>query len=116
MKIETMLHEEIEAKLEKLKHMDVGSDEYRNGAESVAKLLDRAIELDKHNAEHQEKLDAREDEKKDRWIRNILNGLGIAAPLGVTIWGTLKSLKFEETGTVTTQAGRGFIGRLFRGK
>lgn len=116
MKIEIMLHEEIEEKLEKLKHMEVGSDEYRAGVESVTKLLDRAIELDKHNVEHQDKLDERDDEKKDRWIRHILNGLGIAAPLGVTIWGTLKSLKFEETGTVTTQAGRGFLSKLFRGK
>lgn len=112
MKIETMLHDEIEQKLEKLKTMEVGSEEYRNAVEGLTKLLDRAIELDKHNVEHQEKLDAREDENKDRLIRNILSGLGIAIPAGLTIWGTLKTLKFEETGTVTTLVGRGFINKL----
>lgn len=114
MKIELMLHEEIEAKLEKLKHMEVGSDEYRAAVEGLTKLLDKAIELDRLNNEHQEKLDARDDENKDRLIRNILNGLGIAIPAGLTIWGTLKSLKFEETGTVTTIVGRGFLNRLFK--
>ena len=116
MKIEVMLHEEIETKIEKLKHMEVGSDEYKSAVDSLTKLLDRAIELDKHNVEHQEKLDARDDENKDRLIRNILNGLGIVIPAGLTIWGTLKTLKFEETGTVTTMAGRGIINRLFHKK
>lgn len=113
MKIEVMLHEEIEQRLEQLKEMEVGSDEYRTAVDGMTKLLDRAIELDKHNLEHQEKLDAREDENKDRLIRNILSGLGIAIPAGLTIWGTLKTLKFEETGTITTIVGRGFINKLF---
>lgn len=112
MDIEIMLHDEIKTRLEQLKQMEVGSDEYRNAVDSLIKLMDRAIELDKHNVEHQEKLDARDDENKERLIRNILNGLGIAIPAGLTIWGTLKSLKFEETGTVTTIVGRGFINKL----
>lgn len=112
MEIEIMLHDEIKRRLEQLKQMEVGTEEYRNAVDSLIKLMDRAIELDKHNVEHQEKLDARDDENKERLIRNILNGLGIAIPAGLTIWGTLKSLKFEETGTVTTLVGRGFINKL----
>ena len=54
-----------------------------------------------------------EEEKKDRLIKNILTGAGIIIPLGVTVWGTLKTLKFEEEGTVTTLMGRGFINKLF---
>lgn len=105
MNIETMLHEEIEQKLEQLKYMEVGSEEYRNAVDALTKLFDRAIEMEKNSAN-------RADENKDRLIRNILKALEIGLPLGVTIWGVLKSLKFEETGTVTTLIGRGLLNKL----
>ena len=53
-----------------------------------------------------------EDEKKDRFIRNIMTGAGIIIPTGVTIWGVLKSFEFEKEGTVTTILGRGLINKL----
>ena len=53
-----------------------------------------------------------EEEKKDRWIKNGLAAAGIIIPTLVTIWGTVKSIKFEETGTITTIMGRGFINKL----
>lgn len=116
MEIERMLHEEIKSELTKLKTLNVGSDEYRTTVDGLTKLVDRAIEMDKMNIENQDKLEARADEKKDRWIRHALNALGIVIPAGVTVWGAIKSFKFEETGTITSQAGRGFFNRLFRGK
>jgi hypothetical protein len=123
MKIETMLHDEIQNEFEELKRMQLGGEEYRTTIDGLTKLVDRAVEIDKFNAEYQEKVDAREiennlkmkqmaDERKDRIWKNILTGLGIGVPAGLTIWGTLKSLKFEETGTVTTMMGRGFINKL----
>ena len=123
MKIETMLHDEIQNEFEELKRMQLGEESYRTTVEGLTKLIDRAIEIDKFNAEDQERIEAREiennlklkqmaDEKKDRVVKNVLTGLGIVLPVGVTIWGTLKSLKFEETGTVTTMMGRGFINKL----
>lgn len=123
MKIEKLLHDEIQNEFEELKRMQLGGEEYRTTIDGLAKLVDRAVEIDKFNAEYQEKVDAREiennlklkqmtDERKDRIWKNILTGLGIGVPAGLTIWGTLKSLKFEETGTVTTMMGRGFINKL----
>ena len=123
MKIETMLHDEIQNEFEELKKMQLGDEKYRTTVDGVTKLMDRAIEIDKFNAEYRERIDAREiennlklkqmaDEKKDRRVKNVLTGLSIVLPVGVTIWGTLKSLKFEETGTVTTMMGRGFINKL----
>ena len=53
-----------------------------------------------------------EDERKDRKLKNGISVAGIVIPIVVTIWGTLKTLKFEETGTVTTIMGRGFIQKL----
>ena len=116
---ETLLHEEIQAKLEALKDLEVGSEEYEKAVNAITKLMDRAVEIDKINLEadnsafeHNYKMSQIKVDHKDRWIKNILSALGIAIPAGITIWGTLKSLKFEETGTVTTIMGRGFINKL----
>lgn len=118
-----LLNEEIQNKIEAMGGLDVGTEEYKLAADGVSKLMEKAIELDKLDIEAYDREKAREDEnnfreqqlkedKKDRLIKNILTGLGIAVPAGLTVWGTLKSLKFEETGTVTTIVGRGFLNKL----
>ena len=124
MDIEVLLYDEIETQFEKLRDMKPGSEEYRTTLDGLTKLMDRAIEVERVQNDCKDKTETREseksikqqtleDERKDRLIRNIISVAGIVLPLAVTIWGTKVSLKFEETGTVTTQMGRGFIQRLF---
>ena len=123
MKIETMLHEEIQSEFEELKKIQIGSEGYRTAVDGISKLLDRAIEYDKLDAECNDKslnrgfeedykLQLAEDEKRDRRIKNIITIVGIAVPSVITIWGTIVSLNFEKEGTVTTIMGRGFINKL----
>ena len=123
MKVETMLHDEILNEFEGLKKLEVGSDGYRAAVDGISKLLDRAIEYDKLDAECNErslnrgfeedyKLQLAEDEKRDRRIKNGITIAGIVIPSVITIWGTIKSLNFEKEGTVTTIMGRGFINKL----
>ena len=123
MNIETLLNDEIKSELDLLKDMEVGSDDYKMTVDSLVKLMDRAIEIEKINIEHEEKSSDREadtdiklaqmeEDKKDRFVRNLISVAGILIPTAVTIWGTLKSLKFEQEGTVTTIMGRGFINKL----
>ena len=123
MNIETSLHVEIEEELTALGKMEKGSEKYKTTVDGLSKLLDKAIEIEKFDIESKEREDARvfennlklkqmDEEKKDRWVRNGLTAAGIVIPTLVTIWGTLKSLKFEETGSVTTIMGRGFINKL----
>ena len=123
MKVETMLHDEILNEFEELKKLEVGSDGYRAAVDGISKLLDRAIEYDKLDAECNErslnrgfeedyKLQLAEDEKRDRRIKNGVTIAGIVIPSIITIWGTIKSLNFEKEGTVTTIMGRGFINKL----
>lgn len=118
-----LLNEEIQKKIEAMGELKVDSEEYRRAADGVSKLMEKAIELDKLDMEAYDREKTREDEKefkekqlkedkKDRLVKNILTGLGIVLPAGLTVWGTLKSLKFEETGTVTTLMGRGFLNKL----
>ena len=123
MSIKTLLETEIQSELEKLSEMEVGSEPHQKALDGIAKLTDKAIEYHKIAVEDQYKVEARNveldlklkemaDERKDRLVKNCLTCASIVTGVGLTVWGTLKSLKFEETGTVTTIMGRGFINKL----
>lgn len=123
MKIETLLQEEIQNEFEDLGVLETGTEKYKATVDGLTKLLDRAIEIEKFDTEVQEKAEVREienklkqrqleEEKKDRRVKNCLTAAGIVVPSVLTIWGTLKSLRFEKDGTVTTIMGRGFINKL----
>lgn len=112
MDIVHLLNEEIESRMKEIGGMKPESDEYKAAVDGVAKLIDRVNEINKLKAETDENEKNRELEKRDRLTRNIINVASIAVPAGITIWGTLKTLKFETTGTVTTLIGRGFINKL----
>ena len=123
MKNEQLLHDEIEDEFNCLKDLEVGTEQYKVTVDGLVKLVDRAIEIDKLNLEAEEKSKNRkndkefkqqqmEDEKKDRLIRNCISAAGIIIPSLLTIWGTFKTFKFEQEGTVTTIMGRGFINKL----
>lgn len=112
MNIDTLLRDEIQEEFEDLRSAKPGSEEYKTTVDGLTKLMDRAIEIEKIDADVQAKAETREDEKKDRLIKNCLTAAGIIIPSLITIWGTVKSLKFEQEGTVTTIMGRGFINKL----
>ena len=112
MNVEELLHDEIRQEFEKLKEKEVGTDDHKTAVDGLTKLLDRAIEIDKINIDHEHNEKIRDDENKDRIVRHVLTALGIAVPTATAIWGTLKSFKFEETGTITTIFGRGWLNKL----
>ena len=121
--IETLLHEEIQDGFDALSRMERGTETHKTTVDEVAKLFDKAIEIEKLEMEAKEREKAREIEaslkraqmEEDRKDRRVKNGIaigGIVLPLAVTMWGTFKSFRFEETGTITTIMGRGFINKL----
>ena len=136
-----LLEEEIQAELEALSGMDVGSEPYKIVVDGLTKLIDRATNLKKMeedasdkakqrildsstketennlrkelaNAELALKREQMEIEKAERKFSNGIAIASIVVPSMITIWGTFKTLKFEEQGTVTTIMGRGFINKL----
>lgn len=124
MNVKTLLEEEIQGEFEGLNELEVGSKEYQTTVDGLTKLIDRAIEIEKMESESDEKVENRvfdndlklkqlDEEKKDRLIKNCISVAGIVIPSAITIWGTFKTFKFEEEGTITTTMGRGFINRLF---
>ena len=123
MKLETLLREEITTELQELNKMAVGTEEYEKAVNGITKLVDRVIKMDENDLEYQDRAEAREEDtkikteqlkedRKDRLAKNLIAVAGIIIPVGVTIWGTVASFKFEEEGTVTTIMGRGFINKL----
>ena len=121
--LKKMLHEEIESQFDGLEGIEIGSEAYRNAVDGLSKLMDREIEISKLQAEREDKLESRAietrlknrqlmDDKTDKIIRNGLTAAGLVVTAGLTVWGTLKTFKFEETGTITSSIGRGFIQRL----
>ena len=124
--LKVQLETEISSELDTLSSMTVGTDEYKITVESLSKLIDKVNDADKIDLE-KKKQELSENMELDKWNKEkelnafnkknqlIAHGISIGAiiiPVLVTIWGTYKTLKFEETGTVTTIMGRGFIGKL----
>lgn len=127
MNLEKKLHDEIGRELEILEGMEEGTESYKALVDGVTKLTDRAIAIDRFNAEVEEKattqkfenelrLKQMKEERIDRIVKNCLTAVGIILPIGLTVWGTKASFEFEKEGTVTTIMGRGFINRLLSNK
>lgn len=124
--IKDKLDEEIQNLLEDLSKFDSGSEDYKHVLDDAVKLIDKRNDIDKIELEIDkqrlnEVLESRkstnEEElnvynKKQDIIKHAISIGSIVIPVFLTVWGTYKTLKFEETGTVTTIMGRGFVNKL----
>jgi DNA replication protein DnaC len=123
MSIEQKLRDEIQTELETLGGMEIGSDEHKTAVDVTVKQIDRYIELKKLETEAREKKESREIEtrlkneqmKQDKKlaIAKIVVEVAVTGLQIVVYVGALnKTLKFEETGTVTTSFGKAAISSL----
>ena len=123
MSMEDLLRTEVEANLENMKDLELGSKEYESAVESTCKLVDRVISIDRNADDYDLKDKAREADievkniqlEKDKRNQMIQNGItvgSIVVSTAVTIGGTLASFKFEKECTLTTILGRQFISKL----
>lgn len=108
----TLLDDEIKTEFEKLKALEIGTETYKTTVDGLTKLYDRSIEIEKFKADREEKRKAAEEDRLDRWVKHGITVAGIVIPSVITVWGTIKSIKFEQEGTITTIMGRGFINKL----
>lgn len=112
MDIKQLLESEIENGFRTLNGLEAGTEAHKAKVDELAKFIDRTIEIEKLESENETKIKQADEEKKDRLIRNCMTAAGIIIPSAITIWGTVQTFKFEETGTITTTMGRGFISKL----
>lgn len=116
MNMKTLLDVEIEEKTLALANMDSGSKEYSSAVESITKLMDRRIELEKLETSETQSEKQMKDDRIARLVKNIIDVGAIVLPLAVTVWGAKVSFKFEEEGTITTAVGRKFMDKLISKK
>ena len=116
MNITTKLHVEIDERFEDLSKMDPSSKEYSAAVDSITKLMDRAIEIEKIEASEINNEKQMNEERKSRLVKHFIDVGSIVLPLAVTVWGAKASFKFEETGTITTGIGRKFMDKLISKK
>ena len=116
MSMVTKLNVEIEEKFDELNKLDVSSKEYSAAVDSMAKLMDRAIEIEKLEMSETQNEKQMKEDRKSRMVKSCIDVGSIVLPLAVTIWGTRASFKFEENGTITTSVGRKFIDKLLSWK
>ena len=111
--IETKLHMEIEAVLDKLDAIkDKDSDEYRKLTEYLTQLMNSAIEMEKlGNDIEKHQIQVRESQKERLYKYGSEVGKVLIYALLAT-WGTCKAIEFEKTGTITTIIGRLWFNKL----
>ena len=110
--VKSALNEEIATRLEELKTMESGTEEYNAKVDSLVKLMDRSAEFEKIEADVDDKTKRRNDDKKSRTIGYIMTGVKDAAVIIFTVWGTVVAINFEKEGTLTTSAGRKHLNKL----
>lgn len=128
------LVKEIGSLITELENTTAGSDEYKKISDDLTKLLGKFNDMNRTDLEYWDKQDTREkdyeirmkdhelrekqlmEEKLDHRVKNSLTAASIFGGLALTIWGTVIMLKFEETGSITTDPGREFVKKLFNWK
>lgn len=117
--IKSQLNTEISLELSQLENLDMSDETYKVAVDCVSKLIDKRNDMEKIELEarklelsQQKDKELNDYNKKDQIIKHAISIGSIIIPVFVTVWGTYKTLKFEETGTVTTIMGRGFINKL----
>ena len=73
MGIETQMHVVIQEELEKLKVMEIGTEEYKTTVDGVTKLVDRAIEMERLNNEITAGAVTRGDDRIDKILEENHN-------------------------------------------
>ena len=107
MSIKDVLINEFIEETEKLDSMEVGTEEHKVALDGVTKLADRVIEIEKFEAELEEKKIQREEEKRERNNKFII-GLATSGVTLASYWlAFIMSTNFERFGTFTGKAGQG---------
>ena len=120
MSLKTLLGIATEDGFNKLDKMEVGSEQYISTAKVLNDMSDRIIKIEEHETEvENQKIDEKlrlkqmKQEQIDRYVKHGLTAVSVLGGLIITVWGAKASWRFEETGTVTSTAGRKFINNLF---
>lgn len=87
MELKTLLCEDIEREHEYLSEQAIGSEEYNESLKRLGALEDKLFNLEQFETETAAKEQQAKEEKKDRLIRNVLEGAKIVSGIAMPIIG-----------------------------
>ena len=123
MRIKTLLRDEIQDELNQISKEELGTEKSKTMIDGAVKLTDRLIELEKIDAEKEEKAAIREIEtdlklrqmkyeQRDRFIKNTLTATSVIGGMALAVWGTLTSMRFEKEDSFSSLLGRSWINKI----
>ena len=123
MPFETKLREELDRELDRLKTYEVGSEEHKAIADTTTRLMDRAIELKKIDAEAKNQAKAQEnekalrmaqmrDERNDNIARNVITFVQVAGSYVLFAGLAVMAFTYEEKGTIASPIGKKLLGMV----
>lgn len=124
-----VVQQELVARFDELKGLEIGTKEYETAVSGLSKLIDSATKID--NQEDDQAVKTEELNIKDKQLKlqeeqlkvdkkHKVAMIAVAAgttilTIAMNIWGTKTSLEYEEKGVIpTTLPGRKFSDRLFK--
>lgn len=112
--LKKQLNGEITERFKELGEAELMSEHYKSATDGMTKLADRIIEIEKLEAEQALKEQQAKVEKRDRIVRNVIEGTKVVGGFGLAAWAFVASMNFEKEGTLTTQGGRSAINQLLK--
>lgn len=104
--IKKKIEDELKSRLEEASNMEAGSDEQTKAVNNIEKLHKMALEEKEAEARRKEEAAKLKASKTSMWVNcGTTIGMGLVSWLLYTFL-HFKDLKFEETGTVSSQTGR----------
>lgn len=109
------LEGEYVARLEQLGEMELGTEEYKFGTESMIKYVDRLIEIEKIEADKAAKAKQQKSDNIDKIAKHSVDVLKFGVGLGAGVVVYMASMKFEKDGLLpTTPGGRKMLDNFLK--
>lgn len=112
--LKKQLSGEFTARLEQLGEANLMTEEYKYATDGITKIADRIIEIEKIEAEQALKAQQAKDEKRDKIIGKVIDGVKFVGGSAITIGCFVAAMNFEKEGTLTTQGGRNALSKLLK--
>ena len=104
-----------QSKLEQTKEIEFKKMEIEESKlEQMKEIETKKIEIDETKLEQMKEIETEkiDSENRDRLVKNVITVVTTGAGIVLTIWGTKKTFQFEETGSITSTAGRKYLDAL----
>ena len=109
-----LLADELQEEFSIIRTVEPGKDEHKVIADSICKLVDKQIEIDKLESDKAMERKKLISDNIDKAIKNTLTAVSIGGGFILTVWGTKVTLEFDKTGNIVTSiAGKIFTKNLF---